>query len=506
MILEIFHNLFSLQTLIALFVGVVGGMTIGALPGLNATMAVSLLLPVTFAMEPYAGFVMLTAIYTSAFYGGSISAILLHTPGTPASAATALDGYELTSQGRGLEAIGMSTVASMVGGTISGIALLTIAPALSKVSLLFSSPEYFLIAIFGLTIIGGLSGGSMIKGFLAGAFGLFLGTIGMDSMTGQMRFTYGYDALSLGLSLVPAMIGLFSISQVMVQAEDYAKTIKQDKDGAVDHDLKGKFLPTLHEIKKLAPNLIRSSVIGVVVGILPGAGGDIGAWLSYSEAKKASKTPEQFGHGSIEAICASEAGNNAVTGGSLIPLLTLGIPGSAVASVLLGGFLVHGMVPGNQMFTRSASITYTIIVGFIVANICMGIVGMLVGRHVVKVTKLSNSVLSPIIVVLSTVGAYAINSSIFDVYIMMAFGLIGYFMRKIDIPTAPAILGLLLGPMAESGLMNSIVMAKGNVVAYYLGRPSCVVLIILTLLAILGPMIQKGLKYLKNSKASKVTS
>ncbi|SCZ80354.1 tripartite tricarboxylate transporter permease [Acidaminobacter hydrogenoformans] len=497
--MEIIGNLLSLDTIIGMFVGVIGGIVIGALPGLNATMAVSLLLPITFAMKPYAGFVMLMAIYTSAFYGGSISAILLHTPGTPASAATAMDGYELTLQGRGLEAIGMATVASMFGGALSGVALLTISPLLSKVSLLFSAPEYFLIAIFGLTVIGGLSGGSMIKGFLMGAFGLFLGTIGIDTITGQLRFTYGSDALSMGISLVPAMIGLFSISQVMIQSEDYKNTINRVKKSDVNVNLKGKFLPTFREFVHLLPNMIRSSIIGIFVGILPGAGGDIGAWLSYSEAKKASKNSDLFGKGSLEAICASEAGNNAVTGGSVIPLLTLGIPGSAVASVLLGGFLVHGMVPGNQMFTRMASVTYTIIVGFIIANILMGIVGILIAKHVVKVTKLSTSLLSPLIVVLSTIGAYAINGSIFDVYTMLVFGFIGYLMRKFDLPSAPAILGLLLGPIAENGFMNSIAMAKGNVLMYYLSRPVSLILIAMTVFAIIWPWVSlliKGKKML----------
>lgn len=498
---QIFSNLFSLGTMIGLLVGVVGGMVIGALPGLNATMAVSLLLPVTFAMEPYAGFVMLVAIYTSAFYGGSISAILLHTPGTPASAATAMDGYELTKQGRGLEAVGMTTVASTFGGALSGIALLTISPMLSNVSLLFSSPEYFLIAIFGLTVIGGLSGSSMIKGFLMGAFGLFLGTIGMDEITGQLRFTYGSDALMSGIPLVPAMIGLFSISQVMKQSEDYKKIINSVKNKDAEVKLSGKFLPTFREIIKYLPNMIRSSIIGIVVGILPGAGGDIGAWLSYSEAKKASKHPEEFGKGSLEALCASESGNNAVTGGSIIPLITLGIPGSAVASVLLGGFLVHGMVPGRQMFTDMANVTYTIIIGFILANLVMGLIGVLVGRYVVKVTNISASVLSPIIVVLSAVGAYAVNGSIDDVYIMLLFGLIGYFMVKLDLPPAPAILGLLLGPMAESGYVNSIVMAKGNVLKYYFSRPVCVILIILIAIAILSPILGKIIKKRKSIKA-----
>ncbi len=497
----IISNLVSFQTGIALMVGVVGGMAIGVLPGLNATMAVSLLLPVTFSMEPYAGFIMLMAIYTAAFYGGSISAILIRTPGTPSSAATAIDGYELTKQGRGLEAIGMATVASMIGGALSGIALLTIAPLLAKVSLLFSAPEYFLIAIFGLTVIGGLSGGSMVKGFLMGAFGLFLGTIGLDGITGQFRFTFGSDFLSSGISLVPALIGMFSISQVLVQAEDYVRIVNPVKVEDNTATLKGKFLPSLKDLWRFIPNFIRSAVIGIFVGILPGAGGDIGAWLAYSEAKKASKNPECFGHGSMEAVCASETANNAVTGGSVIPLITLGIPGSAVASVLLGGFLVHGMVPGSQMFTKMAATTYTIIVGFIISNVLMGIVGVLIARHIVKVTKLPVSLLSPGIVVLSVVGSYAINTSMNDVYLMLVFGFIGYLMRKLDLPSAPAILGLLLGPMAENGFMNALVMAKGNTLAYYCSRPLSLLIIVFIVFTIAWPFVSDALKKRKAAKA-----
>lgn len=488
---EVLSNLISLQSVIAMMVGVIGGLVIGALPGLNATMAVSLLIPITYAIKPSAGFIMLMSIYTVAFYGGSISAILIHTPGTPASAATALDGYALTKQGRGLEAIGMTTVASMIGGAVSGFALLTISPLLAKVSLMFSSAEYFLVAIFGLTVIGGISGGNAVKGFLMGLFGLFLGTIGMDQITGQLRFSFGIDAIASGIPLIPALIGMFSISQVMVQAENYLEIIKNKKLEGTDVELSGKFLPTKKELIKLIPNFIRSSVIGVIVGILPGAGGDIGAWLSYSEAKKASKNPEEFGKGSLEAICASETANNAVTGGSVIPLITLGIPGSAVASVLLGGFLVHGMVPGNQMFTKNASITYSIIIGFIIANIVMGIVGMLIARHVVKVANIPIAILSPIIIVLSSIGAYAINGSIIDLYIMLVFGLIGYFMRKFNLPTAPTILGLLLEPTAESGFLNAIIQAKGQpMLAYYFSRPICVILIIMIALTIISPLIK----------------
>ena len=498
----VFSNFFSLESLIALVVGVVGGMVIGALPGLNATMAISLLIPITYTMSPYAAFIMMMAVYTSAFYGGSLTAILIHTPGTPSSAATAADGYALTQKGRGLEAMGMSTVASMIGGALSGVALLTLAPLLGKVTLLFSAPEYFLIVILGLSIIGGLGGGSAVKGYLMGVFGLILGTIGTDTITGQLRFTFGNMGLYSGISTVPALIGLFSISQAMVLCEQHA-AFKRGEHRTVDESaLHGKFLPSAKEMIFHLPNFIRSAIIGIVVGILPGAGGDIGAWFAYGQAKKASKHPEEFGNGSIEAICASETANNAVTGGSIIPLITLGIPGSTVAAVLLGALIMHGLTPGQSMFGKNVATTYTIIIGFIAANILMGLIGMLICRQVIKITKVSDAILVPVIVVLSTIGSYSINNRISDVYMMLAFGLIGYLFKKVGLPTAPIILGLLLESTGEQGFKNAILMAKDTpVLLYYLQRPSSLVLILLIVATVIVPAIQSAVKAVRNRRA-----
>lgn len=498
----VFSNFFSLESLIALVVGVVGGMVIGALPGLNATMAISLLIPITYTMSPYAAFIMMMAVYTSAFYGGSLTAILIHTPGTPSSAATAADGYALTQKGRGLEAMGMSTIASMIGGALSGVALLTLAPLLGKVTLLFSAPEYFLIVILGLSIIGGLGGGSAVKGYLMGVFGLILGTIGTDTITGQLRFTFGNMGLYSGISTVPALIGLFSISQAMVLCEQHA-AFKRGEHRTVDESaLHGKFLPSAKEMIFHLPNFIRSAIIGIVVGILPGAGGDIGAWFAYGQAKKASKHPEEFGNGSIEAICASETANNAVTGGSIIPLITLGIPGSTVAAVLLGALIMHGLTPGQSMFGKNVTTTYTIIIGFIAANILMGLIGMLICRQVIKITKVSDAILVPVIVVLSTIGSYSINNRISDVYMMLAFGLIGYLFKKVGLPTAPIILGLLLESTGEQGFKNAILMAKDTpVLLYYLQRPASLVLILLIVATVIVPTIQSAVKAVRNRRA-----
>ncbi|MGE4283153.1 MAG: tripartite tricarboxylate transporter permease [Clostridia bacterium] len=490
---ELLHNLFSMQAIIALLVGVIGGMFIGALPGLGATMGIALLIPITFGMEPAAGLIMLTGLYTSAIYGGSITAILIHTPGTPASAATAMDGYELTKQGNGLHAIGVSTVASMLGGTFSAVCLLFIAPPLAQLSLKFNAPEYFLIAIFGLTIIGSLAGDSMLKGIIAGAFGLLVGFIGFDISYGVARFTYKITALESGIQLVPALIGLFSMSQVMIQAEILGKEKKDEKQ--VIAPLEGRLIPTSREVIQMIPNIIRSAIIGVFVGILPGAGGDIGGWVSYNEAKRFSKNKSRFGKGAIEGVWASETANNAVTGGSFIPLLTLGIPGSSASAVLLGGLMIQGLTPGHTLFTEHANITYAIIFGFLFANILMGVIGLLIAKQVVKVASAPTGILAPIIVVLSIVGSYAINLSMFDVYVMAIFGFMGYFMRKTGFPTAPVVLAIILGPMAEMGFKRAVIMSKGaSILEYYFSRPLSIVLIMLIVLSLFAPIFMNHLQ------------
>lgn len=490
MIAEVLQMLLTVDTLIALLVGTLGGMLIGALPGLSASMAVALLIPITFKMGPTAGMVLLVAVYTSAIYGGSITACLIATPGTPSSAATALDGYPLTREGQGLKAIGTSTISSMIGGVFSALALLFIAPPLSRVSLLFSSLEYFLLALFGLTIIGSLAGDSMVKGLMSGFLGMLIGCIGLDVMNGAPRFTFGIMELESGIKLIPAMIGLFSISQVMVGIEEMVKGKKVILDNP-DALLKGSPLPSKREMRQILPVVGISSIIGVLIGIMPGAGADIGSWVAYNTAKKRSKHPEKFGNGAIEGIAASESANNAVTGGALIPLLTLGIPGSAVAAIMLGGMMIKGLVPGHDLFTKQGNITYAIIVGFLLANILMGVIGLLISKQMVKISIVPMAILSPIIVALSAIGAYAIASSMVDVWIMCVFGLFGYFARKFGFATAPIVLGMILGPMAEQNWRQALLFSRGDMLGYFLSRPVSIVLAVLVLIGLFSPIIMK---------------
>ena len=480
--------LFAVDVMIGLFVGVIGGMIIGALPGFSASMGVALLIPITFGMSPAAGLVMLTAVYTSAIYGGSITAVLCHTPGTPASAATAIDGYQLTMQGKGLLALGVCTISSTIGGVVGALALLFLAPPLGQFSLQFSSLEFFMLALFGITIIGSLAGDSLVKGIFSGVFGVFIGTIGLDLITGIPRFTFGLIELEDGIQFVPALIGMFSIAQVMT----FASELKKGRNKIIvdpSAGLKGSIWPTWNEFKLIFPTIIRSSIIGTIIGIIPAAGAGISSWVNYSITKSISKKPELFGKGSIEGIAASETGNNAATGGALIPLLTLGLPGSAVAAILLGGLMIHGLQPGSELFTKHADITYAVILGFLLANILMGVFGMLIASKVAKVSMIPISVLAPVIVALATIGTFAIRNSMFDVVIMIIFGLVGYFIKLGGFGAAPLVLGVILSPLLEGNFRRALILSRGDMFGYFFSRPISLVIGVFVIASLFAPYL-----------------
>jgi len=479
-------NVFTVANLGAILVGVVSGLVIGALPGLTANLGVALLLPVTFSMDVTAALLMLMSLYTAAIYGGSFPAILLHTPGTSASAATAIDGFVLTQRGEFNKALRIASFSSVVGGVASALSLLLIAPPLSLLSLRFGPAEYFMLAVFGLTIIGTLASGNMVKGLISGTIGLAVSVIGLDQDTGFPRYDFGFTALQSGFDFVPVVIGLFSVSQALLMCENVQASVQR---AGLHTSERSRFLPTWADLAAIRGTVARSSLIGVFIGILPGAGADIGSWVSYNEARRFAKDKSEFGKGSILGISASETANNAVTGSSLVPLLTLGIPGSATASILLGALIVHGLVPGRTLFTDKAAITYTVIYGFLLANIVMGIIGMSLGQYMALVARLPNSVLVPVILMLSIVGAYARGNDMFDVYTMLGAGVIGYLMRKTGFSPAPLILGLILGSIAETGFRQSVTLSGGNVVAFVLGEPIALVLAILTVVSIVSAVV-----------------
>ncbi len=486
---EIFLSLLSWQSLLVMSAGVIVGMIGGALPGISSTMAVSLLLPFTFSMEPSMGILLLMSIYTASVYGGSISAILINTPGTGSSAATAIDGYELTRQGKGAQALRISTFASAVGGIISAIALLLLTPPLSKISLWFGPSEYFLLACLGLAAVATLAADSILKGILAGVLGLFLATVGTDYSLGVPRFTFGILSLESGISFVPALIGLFAFTEVLKMAEN------RHAEDAVPAGFKNdRIFPSLRELSGLWGTLIRGSITGIIIGILPGAGAEIGSWISYNTEKKISKQRSELGKGSLVGVAASEVANNAVTGAALIPLFTMGIPGSSVAAVILGGLLIHGMVPGRELFTEYAQVTYTAMFGFLVANVIMMFMGLILVKPFSQVTRMPKRVMAPMIVLLCSIGAFSINNNLFDVGLMVAFGLAGYFLQKAGFHPAPIVLAMVLGPMAESRFIQTYTLSGGNVLGYMFGRPLSILLMVLVVVFLFSPLFFKNVQ------------
>lgn len=488
--------LFSLEMVIALLVGIVGGLVIGALPGLNPAAGIALLMPITYSMSPIPALTMLMGIYTAGIMGGSYTAILLHTPGTTSAVATLTDGYALTQKGQPLRALSASTYASTLGGIISAVALLLIAPMLAEVSLTFDSAEYFLLGLFGISLIASLASDSLLKGCIAGMFGLCVSCVGQFPLESAYRYTFGIKYLRTGLNSTIVLLGLFSIAQVFSLIRDSMKAREayQPEEKKADRiDLKGKDLSIKEKIG-LLPTIIYTSVIGLFVGVLPGAGASIGAFMGYNEAKRISKHKEEFGNGSIEGIAGPEAANNAVTGGSMIPLMTLGIPGSPVAAILLGALMIHGLQPGYKLFTEQADITYPIIFGFLLANIGMFFIGKAFIRVLRHIVDIPSAVLNTFIVVLVAIGGYSISNSINDLIIVAIFGLVGYFCRIANFNSSALTLGLVLGTITEKGLRRSITMAKGDLLGYYLNRPACVVLVVLILLCLLGPVLKKAFK------------
>lgn len=476
-------SLFRPEVLIAILSGTVGGMIIGAIPGLTATMAVALLIPITFGMDPVVGLSLMGGVYSGGMYGGAISSILLSTPGTPAAAATAFDGYPLTRKGKGGMAIAVATVSSFWGGIISTFALLLLAPALAHFSLRFGPPEYFLLALLGLASIVTLTSGNLLKGLVSGVIGLIIATIGMDPIDGYLRFTGGIVDLFEGVSFMPVLIGLFSVSQILELTADSQIVQKLETDPSK--------LNT-HKIPKgLAPTIGRGGLIGTIVGILPGAGATIAAFISYNFAKQLSSEPDSFGKGNPIGVAASESANNGCVGGSLVPLLTLGIPGNSVAAALMGGLMIQGLIPGPELFTRYGHVTYAFILSLFVANICFLLLGLYGARYFARVATVPNSLLIPTIAILSVIGSYAINNSMFDVWLMLGCGFLGYFMDRAGFSLGAVVLGLILGPIAELGFGQSLIISDGSPIIFFT-RPICIILWGIILLLLLPAIKRKN--------------
>lgn len=482
-LLETIGNVFAPASLLSVFAGAFCGIFVGLMPGLSSVMGMSIMLPFTLTLKGNLGIMMLLGIFCGAIYGGSITAILLNTPGTANSAATCLDGHPMAKiLGQPGRAMSISTTASTFGGLFSAVALLITAPLLAQFALKFSAPEYFALAIFGLSVVTSVSGSkSVLKGIIGAVFGLLLATIGMDSFTGDFRFTFGSVYLTGGISFIPVLIGLFAFSQGLMTVEQEYREFMKNNRTFVKKDASTKVervFPSLADWKRIFPTLIRSSVIGTIIGAIPGTGGDIASWVGYNEAKRWSKHPEEFGHGSPEGIAAPESANNAISGGALIPLLTMGIPGDACTAIMLGALMMQGITPGPLLFTEQTDKVYLIIVGLFVANVCMALIGFSGIKIFSKIVGVQNYILIPIIFVFCFVGTFALNHNVNDIYLMIICGIIGYFILKMDFTIPPIILGLILGKTIENNFRRSLSLSEGNLMIFFTRPISCVLIVI----------------------------
>lgn len=459
MVTEALGLVFTPMCLFIILVGVIVGIIFGSIPGLSATMAVVLFLPMSFGMSPMNGIALLVGLYLGGISGGLISAILLKIPGTPSSISTVFDGGPMADKGQAGKALGVGILCSFIGGLLSIFALMFVSPSLAAITLKFTPVEYFSIAIFSLTIIVSLSGKSIVNGLLSGFFGIALSLVGMAPIDAYTRFTFGQYQLLSGFDIVVILIGIFAVTDIILSG--YERKTLAEKMQKTTYELKG-FGITWSEFKGQIKNIIRSSLIGIGIGILPGIGGSTAGLLAYTSEKNSSKYPEKFGTGVIDGVIASETSNNAVIGGSLIPLLTMGIPGNTVTAIFLGGLTIHGISPGPLIFEKSGQYVYGIFIALIVANIFMLIFERAGLRIFVKLLDIPKHILLPIIMVCCVVGAYSSNSRIFDVWSVILFGLVGLFFKKFKIPTTPLIIGFILGKMAEENLRRALQASDGS--------------------------------------------
>lgn len=462
------------EALLANLLGVALGIVFGALPGLTAVMGVALLIPLTFGLPPVVAFSSLLGMYCGAIYAGSITAILVSTPGTAAAAATMLEGPRLTARGESLRALEMTTVASFVGGVFSCFILAGVAPQLARFALNFSAPEYFALGIFGLTIVATLSEGALLKGCIAACLGLLIAMVGMDPLTGNLRLTFDSASLINGVSLIPALVGLYALSQVFLTCED---VFRGKRLSAVNISRKG---ISLAEIWANRSALLRGSLIGTFIGIVPATGSGTASFAAYSEAKRNSRHPEAFGNGAIEGLAATESANNAVTGGALIPLLTLGIPGDVVTAVILGALMIQGMTPGPLLFQEQGALVYSIFISLLLANVFMLVLGMASVRGFSKIVSIPGGILMPLVTTLCVVGGYALNNSNFDLGVMAVFGILGWIMTKASIPLAPLLLAMILSGIIETNFRRALSISD-NDYTVFLTRPVCAVFLCISL-------------------------
>ncbi|MCK5200523.1 MAG: tripartite tricarboxylate transporter permease [Spirochaetales bacterium] len=479
MFAEALTNALDLNVILLTALGSLSGVLIGALPGLSVTMATALLVSLTFGWSMEYALAMIIGVYAGGVFGGSISAVLLNIPGAPSSICTGFDGYPLAKQGKAAMALGLARIGSFIGGLIGLFFLATLAPPISRIALSFGPFEYLGLITLGLITIGNLSEGSFVKAIIAGLIGLLLSTVGMDPFFGIPRFTFGSMELLSGIGLIPSLIGFFGLSEVIVQMRTPSHKHQ------IINQL-GQVIPKMRTFIKMLPVILRSSVIGAWIGALPGVGGTIASFLAYDNAKKTVKNPEvPFGKGAYEGVVAPEVANNAMIGGTMIPLLTLGIPGDAVTAVMMGAFIVHGLQPGPMLMVNSPDLFWFIVILLFMANVLFLFIGLFVTKYFLKILSLRPETLMPIVSVLCFVGAYAIRNSPFDIVLMVATGILGYFFKTIKFPIGPVVIGLVLGAMADGELRRVSMISDGDILGKLMTRPIAVVIFALAVFQVL---------------------
>lgn len=479
-----FGYAFQIQNLIGLIIGTVIGYFVGAMPGLTPSIGIALLVPFTFGMDPIMSMIMLTSLYIAAEYGGAITAILINCPGTAAAAATAWDGYPMSQRGEARNALEISITSSCFASFVGSILLILTAIPMAVFALSFGPLEYFALAVFGLSLVSSLSGDSLLKGFLGMLLGLLVATVGIDPVNGVPRFAFT-PALFEGIPFLPALIGLFAMSEVFFMVED------ADEKPVKAENIKGiGITPSLYKGNNMMSVFVKSSLIGYIIGVIPGAGATIASLIAYNEARRSSQDPSSFGKGNPAGVAAAEAANNSAVPGSLAPLLALGVPGSASAAIMIGALTIQGLQPGPLLFTKNPEIPYSIFAALLIGcpiMLGMGLVGLSLWA---KVTLIPKGILAVMVSGISILGAYAYSNSMFTVWVALSFGIIGYLMRKIEIPTAPVVLALVLGFMMEVNFRRAIVVSHGDL-SFILDKPIAILLLFVSLLALIVPIIKQ---------------
>ncbi|HLQ83081.1 MAG TPA: tripartite tricarboxylate transporter permease [Pseudogracilibacillus sp.] len=486
-----FSEAISPINVLLVFLGALIGMVVGIIPGFGASAAIAILLPFSFSLEPISAIIFLAGIYYGSMYGGATTSILINTPGDSAAVVTTFDGYPMTRQGKAGKALIVQAIASFIGGTIGVILIFTFAPMFTEFALKFGPPEYFMLMVMGLLTLVWMTEGSKLKGFISALIGIGVATIGVDVITGVPRFTFGSPELIDGVNFVPVAVGLFGIGEILYRIYDGSHKSTEDK--TMDLSLKSKEnWPKPKELIQSTWSFLRSSVIGFVTGVLPGAGATIASFFTYTTEKKLSKEPEKFGTGHIPGLIAPESSNNAATAGSMIPLLTLGIPGSAATAVLLGAFLMFDLEPGPLLMKNNPEFSWGIISSMYLGNIALLVVNIIAIPLFLYVIKTPYRLLIPIILILCTVGTYSLNNNIMEIWILFIFGVIGFFMKHYGYSPASLVLALVLGPLVEDNLRQSLI-ASHNGLGIFLSRPISLALLIVILIIVAYPYIKKTL-------------